>query len=786
MNSRDSVNINEASNMNSAEQPDTGRPDIKDTEHPDTIIPEAVGVKDAGINHAGTSDKILTRDLQVEIFKRNIWVHAVTALLFLCYFVLGTILMLYITRRNYYRFYDSSLFSVRDQMLQSAASWLGLGSYSFIITVVIAVIAGFASFYFVYNSRAVDFYFSQPVKRRRMFINIFATSILAFAGFTLVFRVFGILIAVCMKAITAPIILYAFVDCLLNILLFISLYALSALAVLVSRNVIIAVITDFILLAGGPLIRLLFTGLKATYFATYSDLGWMLDPPERLHPDLLSSIGDHISIIQIAEFNRMMELPDLSGTGGFIAASVLIGAVGVVLAYFAFIHRKAEDIGPGYVHPAIKNAAKFIVAIALTITAALIVDAMMDTSFSGFMLPFFIILAFTAFVSCMVIEVVCAADIKKALYRLWHGAVAAGAALLVLAIFKVDMTGYDSYVPDASQVESAAIFGQSYSRDYFDENGEYVNNNMHFAREMKLTDIEAVTRIAAIGQSNQRNLRLAGGQYPDVDTYGVISERSGKYKYEDGYSVTVLYRMKNGGYRSRTLYIPQNIDETAMNAVVGTDEYRSCLYDLDMISELTDRAVSPGEILYNSGADVRKIDASAELFEEFRSAYEKDIRKYDYSLVHHEYPVGVVEYDFMIPMDHGYPQNVYGYYDVYAGYDNTLAFLKKYDIYSDVDMRKADILGIDLYSYSYENDVEHEYDEYIEDPERIEEVLSVMHPYFECREYWRIDDNNCRVTLFTNAAGPSGASEKISSEENYYGGFNGFYIDTEDLPEWIK
>ncbi|MBO4899974.1 MAG: hypothetical protein J5509_06755 [Lachnospiraceae bacterium] len=716
------------------------------------------------------------KDLQTEITKRHIWIPALTILAFFSYYILGTILVLFMARKNYILYDISYRMTLREYMISAASGWIGPTSYSFLITAGIALLAGFTSFAFLYKTQSVDFYLSHPITRRDLFLNICVNPVMVFAALAFVFRMIGLLISLFMGAVSGQVIGGMLIEYLLNLLLYITVYTITVLAVLVSKNMMIAVITDFILLAGKPLIGMLFTSMMSSYYATYRDISWMIDAPDKYRPDFISSIANHIHMIGIFNYNEYAEKPLMSGTAGFILASVLLGVVAIVLSYLAFMKRRAEDIGSGYVHPAIMYTAKFITAIAGTILSGYIIEIMVGSCFAGFNVPLIIAILFSAFVSCMIVEIICAGNMKCATRKLWHAVPVAIAAILVFAVYKEDLTGYDTYLPDSDKVESAAFYSCYSPRDYINENDDYEMYEEHFIHKLELTNIEDVKTLAAIGQSEIREMYKLWGDEGYIEGYTP--------EYTKGYDTAVFYRMKNGRYVVRSLFIPEDIDEDLMNAVIGTNEYRSCLYDLESAyARIKDNSTN-GVMSYNCGYGVSRIDADEDMFREFKESYEADLVQYDYTLAHNNDPIGSLEYNDS--QAYTYYASIDYYFEIYPEYTHTIEFLKEHDLYLDSDECKDDISGIDLYYTECDETgaCVADYTAMIEDPGQIDVLVDKLHIIFGYQESWKTADYSCSATIyFKQEAGQTNSSSNITSDDYYGYGFNGFYIAPEDIPE---
>jgi len=703
---------------------------------------------------------IKIKDLQTEISKRHIWINAISVLIMVCYYILGLILNLARGRRLY-RLYDSpgSDVTMRQYLSGYTGQMIGMNSATCVITIVIAVLSGFAVFYFLYKTQSVDFYLSQPITRKCQFINIYLNGLCTFAVLDLIFTITGIGIAGAMNAMTIAGIGYVLINYLRNVLLFFALYNLTILAVLVSRNLLTAVIVAFIFITGDMLISTLIEGgLKSTYFATYYNPRYVLGARLTETPHILSPLYNHFAGMRV--FSDIYEEANpLSGIFKFDILTLVFSIVVLMLAYKAYMVRKAEDIGTGVTYPIIKNILKLIVAVPMAVTAAMIVDIALENTFGGYSVMSVIILIFVAAIVCMLTEVICAGNIKAAFKNIWHFLIAGICAIAVFAIFKSDVFGYDSFVPDLSKVESCALFKEYSYRTMYDENGEFLNTSRYSLMNMDIEDKESVAKIAELGQATIRNNRIfqnyvyRGAAIPesaamsDTVTYGMGG-------YTLGNDAIVSYRLKNGKIVIRNIYIPSDIDEDLMNNVIGSDGYRDCAFGLDLIKKRMEKENLTGRMSYDVGFAASNMAFSEEMLAEFLDCYDKDLENYDYSLAAHESPVGLVNCDNNMQM---YTNSIYYTFAVYKEYTNTLEFLKKYNIYTESNPSPESVVKADIYMTVCDEETQralYDCNAVFSEKENIERIVGLIE--MAPTDEWFLSADGCNVTLTFNAGPQEG------------------------------
>ena len=691
-----------------------------------------------------SSDRIKTSELQKEITKRRVWIIALTILMSLCYYVLGLILVLTQARQEYRWWYgENSDVSMKDYMCQSTSKMMGMASMTFLMTILVAIIMAYAAFSFLYKRQAVDFYFSAPLSRNRLFANIYLNGVAIYAGITLVFTILGLLIATCMNAVSSWVILYVTVNFLRCTLLYIAVYSITILAIIISKGRIVSYIAAFIFLAGEPLARVLLNIMKMSYYATSYELSYAIGVVPLKRPHILSPIYNHVTGIQIYEANcgditqtGLTASQALKGIWKYDLATLILAVCVTAAVFMVFHYRKAEDIGTGYIKPYIKDTLKIFCAVSLALVGAAATDSVLETGYAGIRVMNIVFLVFVAGVSCVAAEMICAGSIKAGVKRLWHIIPASVCALIIFSIYKYDLTGYDSYIPDTDDIESCAMYKNYYGRDIFDEEGNYLNIEKYCIENMDLKDLDAVTKIVAAGMETQRRNMKAGS-----DRTG---ETDPENKYIYGNDAVVVYRLKNGRYEARRITIPGDIDESLMNRVIGTDEYRNCVFGLDMAREFTGRNIKELNTKYITVAGAREVTLPVSEFDRFTREYEKDLKKYDYTLAANKYPVGTVNCWNSAP-DSKY---VNYSYEVYDCFDNTMRFLEENGLYVEPMLDTDDIVKIEVsrYIYDEETDTSSESDVTFEDREDIEKLRGAI--IQNMSSDWNIHEINSTVTMY--------------------------------------
>jgi ABC-2 type transport system permease protein len=291
-----------------------------------------------------------------------------------------------------------------------------------------------------------------------------------------------------------------------------------------------------------------------------------------------------------------------------------------------------------------------------------------------------IMIVATIFAGC-VMEVILEGNIRRFFKGMAQTIVAACLVLLTFIIYRGDLLGFDSYVPDPSKVASCAIIGGNRSfNSYTDTYYSYGTGS-----DMVLNNVEDVCKIARTGMKLQKELRDSDGR-----------------SSTGGYFMTVLYRMKNGRKIYRYIVVPYDSFDEEMERIVSSEEFKRGYFDIfsdDRVRE-ADKATKSHTLRYvsmNSSSDTRNFD-----YEKVSDAYRKDLlENYTFSYIKESVPIGSIEYE-----NNGTEDYIFGSLDVYDSFTNTIALLQEYGIYQEGTLKASDIKEIRVTNYFVGYDLE--------------------------------------------------------------------------------
>ena len=609
---------------------------------------------------------------QKKYITRTLWT-ALVALPFVAgYFIFGVILL--VSRSiNYANMYGQSETVLKVEMYKAVSMIMGINSITFAFVVAVAIAFAFQGFSYVFNQSQMDFYLSQPTTRfqrlRKNYLNAFGTFLLIFA----IVEMVALLVAAGRGAVNKAVLFSVFIEFLRSIVLFFTVYNVTVLAIMLSGTMLSAfLLTGFFAVLSLALAAEL-RSLKEIFFKTFS-------------------YSESFEVYLSPLFDRCITLfrSTLNDSSYFCGRNVLDAAkdivrydidtliVGIIAFIFVLVFskkRKAEMAGKSFVFRPFRWVVKIIVSVMSGIAAGILVYLMNDYVWDDklFILMFVIMLVTSVITGCF-IEVILDANIRRFTKGKASTIISASLVVLIFVVLKGDLIGFDSYVPSAEKVESCAILQDDYNYNVWIGRGMFGDG--YSEEHMYITDAESFVKLAAIGMKEKKNY--------SEDSY-----------YSKGYDLSILYRMKDGRKIYRSIFIPYDTDETLMDSIVSSEEYKKGHYicfDDDAIREMTGSNVGNNSVSYVS-AGGRKSDDTI-TYVEISDAYRKDILEgANYSYLKNNQPIGSLEFN----SNGAHYVNVS--VPVYENSTNLLKLIKDHNIYVEPKLTPEMISSIRVDNY---------------------------------------------------------------------------------------
>ncbi|WP_196803127.1 DUF6449 domain-containing protein [Butyrivibrio sp. MC2013] len=646
---------------------------------------------------------------KADLFGIRLWQSVLCSLIFIIYFA-GTAFIIMLNSH----WSASSYAGQRQMTLDSLREIIGYSGMTAFITAVLAVFLAIAGFIWIYNKPASDFYLSRPMDRKNIFFRIYFEGIEIYVFAYFLGLIFDYIIIASMGYLTGMLLAESLLAFVSNILFFVAVYSLSILALVLCANIIMGVMGIGCFLFGEIVIHLLRLAFISMYRPTYSDYKPVSDFALRFTPVFLE-----LERFTYESFKSISRL--ISYQYRYDIALLVMIALFTTLAYLAFEKRHFDFSARSIVFPRIRTLVKICVSVLASVVFVLVILEILEAEYTGHEIPILIVtvLLVSVFTS-MFMEALMSFNIRAAALRKTDIIIITAITMFLYLGTRMDIFGYNTYIPKASDVEYAAMY-QYNDLDYYKNNSDiraldYVEENM------RITDIDAINELARSAVDNLKDKSI----------------------YYQGYMTFIKWHLKNGKDVYREYSIPYDVDPAKMDAVTGSLEFKSGYFPWYH----DDNEMDPFSLSYvslNGEADSKITSAD---FDEFIEAYKKDQEKFCYSYCLDNRTVGMVTVASNVeataeeieqdPEMAKKGKVINRSYTVYDGYDNTINYLQKINSWVSPDVT-MDI--IDNITYSINDG------DYMDlDPAHYEDII----PLFNSNRYSLYEKTWHRYDVYTN------------------------------------
>lgn len=545
-----------------------------------------------------------------------------------------------------------------------------LGEYNVFLRVMVsfaAVILAFNAFGFLYDKAKVDFYHSLPIKRDTYFAARYLSGVfiyvVVYVGFLavtlLVGTAYGMLSAIGIKA--------ALVMILINLLSFLGIYNTAIIAIYLTGTKIVGVIATVVLTGYLSVIRLLWIAFESTFYVTYSPYGEYDTLP-------LSFVEGGIALTRYMDsFNGVIDVRFKS-----IAIYVFFLCVSLAIAFALCKLRASEVTGKSMAFKKTMAPVSILILIPATLFGGMGFWQLTGGEYAKF--GWFVFgFVLTLVLGHVIIQAVYYLDFKSIMSDLYNPIIAGAVAAVIACVFAFDITGYDSYIPDESAYESAAITSYSMQGniEYFDfdanmdqyGNKQYILDQMMYRLDnIKITDKALVRDFVGAAIEDTKALEEYRKSVDDMDSY---YQKAGQYT-----NVYVRYNAIGNRQVHRTYNIMLSDHMNLYDRLYACEDYKKIVCPM-----LTLDPADANNIRYADMLGTLEVRFSDEDMVGLVSAYRKDVQNHSAYSLRDEVPYGYLFKEIAVRDASGFAQT---FYDkkayIYPSFTNTLEILKKYDI----------------------------------------------------------------------------------------------------------
>ena len=545
-----------------------------------------------------------------------------------------------------------------------------------ILNMVIAILLGiylaFEFFRYMHSRKESDFYDSMPIRKEKWFLNLFVASIGLFVILVSITYAIELGIICGVGYGSKQMFLGMMWNLICTIGTFLVCWVTTALTMIMTGHSIIAFLGFGIFASYIPLIiGYLFHVYANTFFETFVY-------------GKISAVYNYFSPISLAyKATHNYSTWNIDEHWMYIIGCYTFTLIIGFIAYLLFLRRPSETAGRAMAFEKINSWIRVLLVIPLALYAGLLLNEITSVGSTAWLI-FGVI-----FASCLlhgVIEAIFQFDIKGLVSKRRQLLFTVLFCLAFVFVFWADLFGYDNYVPNENAIKTVKI--DTY---LFDDNGKYYEDFMDGLSAEYVDDVLTVIK----------DIR----EHMDA----IDSE---DYIYTNDFTVT--YELKNGTTRQRRYPYYGNDFPESLDTLSATEGFKNdfcILYHLDKVD------VSSVSVF--NGMESVQLNLTKEQIQEFSKIYLDEYTKLTlteslskealYKLII-SYPYDERDYD------------VTSEYKIYANFDNTLAFLKKYNVVSFHDSEDIKLENMEIHSDKYQKDGQ----QYVSDEKLLNELKEHM------------------------------------------------------------
>ena len=586
-----------------------------------------------------------------------------------------------------------------EELLDIVGTTIGLENVLNIASVLAAaIIMALTGFLYLHSRKQVDFYHSIPVKREMIFAAKYINGILIIWSMYLV----NMLLTVGVLSINgldiSLLLSTGFLSFAVHAGGYLINYALMVIAVMLTGNFFISILGGMVLFAYIPAIIALVQGLMYLFFHTINLRG--------IHVDQMMVNGSPFSYyIKVVVEGVEMEFETYGQLMDSVGIMFVVGLIMTGIALILYKKRPSESAGKAMAFQVTKAPIKILLVVPITIAMSLLfwnIYYSIPWAVFGFVMGLVVTHA--------IVEIIYHFEFAKLFANLHHMGLSAVLALAVIAVFRFDLTGYDSYKPTEKEFESASIHAASIRDNqdygmpyYYESNGNshqswrYISTDQYVIDHMKYTDYEVVSKLADAGIAEA--MRTREDKYANVD-----------HIYEKGFWTTleIGYNLTNGKTVYRNYYVNVTELREAFDRMYENAEYKQ-----GVVPVLSYKIENITGIYESHDSNIQEVHVDDTLRAEILEAYKEEMIALTLEERSKETPVTslrfltVAEHEYIRVISHEKNPNYTGefrledmnyvnFFPVYPSFKKTLSLLAEAGIDDLGPVDADDVLRIEL------------------------------------------------------------------------------------------
>lgn len=548
------------------------------------------------------TSKISSAKLLKESVKRSMAFLVLMELLYFCYFAVGSLLYLQITpyfgKKNLTE--DLLVFGALNPLLLMGAC-------------VLAGILAMIQFSYLHNREKTDFYHSLPVRREKFFGIQYMAGILIWLVVYSVNAALFLLICLIRGLCSVLLVKTVLISILVQLVCFLLVYSLMILVMMLTGKLFAAIIGFGIICIYAPAVGGLLNWMMGTYFSTYSPLYGIIESPVVCLTPIyaIAKAGGFIRDHLPGDLN---DLPQITLPMDYILGISMAAALVTAFCIWLYRRRSSEAAGKTMAFASVARGVKFLLVLPMSLALQLLFYTITyENAVWGFFGLLFGLLVFSA-----AIEFVYTMDIREVFRDRGQMLFTAAVAIVIVAVFQFDLTGYDKWLPVKSEVQEAEV-----------EPGGYLSQT---PRSIYTTGGTAGKDRYYIWEQYSEEERYT---IQDMDVLYEILEQSEEfsgdgtayYAFADEYQIPlqVIWRLENGTVKTRRYTFSEEKLSAYFGKIWDSQEFQEAMHPI--LKKETAKLLKIAAYSYNGNNEYRTAEFTEKNRKEFLETFCEELRR---------------------------------------------------------------------------------------------------------------------------------------------------------------
>lgn len=557
-------------------------------------------------------------------------------------------------------------------------------TYLVFVMILLSVACAASGYAYLHQPEKTDFFHGFPLKRTQWFDISYVGGLLIF----LIPYLFSSLCTMIIGAVNGVLVSSNFTECILavlgGILGFLILYHTAILGMMLTGKLVAGVLAGFVLIVYGSMVTDLFSNLISTFLDThYSIYNYDISQPQT------SPVISYVSPLDMFSSMAYRTSANLQLPLFLLAAVIIIAAVWFA-ARFIYQKRQLEAAGNALAYPKTAPVIKILIAIPTALFIGFFAGSFYYTNGTKWIIICSIL---SVVLLCGIIEFIYSQDLRQIFKRKYSSLISILGVIGILAVMQFDLFGYDTWLPESSELESMALYGDTYP-DYF---GIYdVGSNLDYNNPQYILlnisgqqkDFESIYALAEEGILNH-NL--------DITPDALYTDETADYT-----SIVIRFNKSNGSTSYRCYAVKRESLVDCLDKLCMKESYRKALFPVFRIKNEEVENVALNTLLGHTPLDLTQEEQHALL-----DAYRKDVMRVDIHKLQEDGPIGSFVLDLASDRTDTAAGTESAYYDnqisnlyIYDTYENTVNLLNEYGYTIKTKINPEDVTQMTHIIYS--------------------------------------------------------------------------------------